>query len=70
MNVIYQSTAQEKMESVQRISIKRMEVHVKETLVTASMVSALQSIISVKQYGDMVSYWFNVPCIMCLVCEV
>ena len=47
MNVIYQSTAQEKMESVQWISTKRTEIHVEETLVTASMVSAQQSLISV-----------------------
>lgn len=48
MNVIYQSTAQEKMGGVQWISIKRMEIHVEETLVTASMVSVLQSMFSVK----------------------
>jgi len=47
MNVIYQSTAQEEMDSVQWISIKRTETHVEETLVTASMVPALRSIISV-----------------------
>jgi hypothetical protein len=70
MNVICQSIVQEKMESVQWISIKRMEIHVEETLVTASMVSALQSIFSVKQSGDMVSYWLNLPCVMCLVCEL
>jgi hypothetical protein len=48
MNVIYQSTVQETMESVQWMSIKRMEIHVDKTLVTASMVSALQSIFSVE----------------------
>jgi hypothetical protein len=47
MNVIYQNTVQERMESVQWMFIKRMEIHVEQTQVTVSMVSALQSIFNV-----------------------
>jgi hypothetical protein len=47
MNVIYQNTVQEKMDSVQWIFIKRTEIHVEETQGIASMVSAPQSIFSV-----------------------
>jgi hypothetical protein len=47
MNVICQNTVQEKMENVQWMFIKRMEIHVEQIQVTVSMVSALQSIFSV-----------------------
>jgi hypothetical protein len=47
MNVIYQNTVQERMESVQWMFIKRMEIHVEQIQVTVSMVSALQSIFNV-----------------------